>query len=316
MPPRSAGVFCYGERDSGLGPSRDRKRFIPMSKRYTRIIIQGSVLTASTKKLETPGATAKRREARKKKRAAGGKAKMPPAGGAYADRNKGTISRAVRRSKVNFAQLLGTIKNKPAYHISLVLPTQVPDWEYVVLEHCLRRFSKRLNKLYPNNYQVRIFGWSEEAGLHAHVLVRFGTKSSMAEKERHVREAWETIVNSNASNIVKMTKFKEGATIGYLTSQDKDDELRVTMQRAGGGRIWSVINRKNIRWYKKFKLLVNEAEHDEFKRILRLLIADAGLPQSNRDQLEKADYCLNYLMPSLLRKARKLFLKWGKRHGA
>lgn len=287
-----------------------------MSKFYTRITIQGGVLTGSTKKIETPGATAKRREARKKKRDASGKAKTTPTGGAYADRNKGTISRAVRRSKVNFAQLLGTIKNKPTYHISLVLPQRLSDYEYVVLEDCLRKFCKRLTKLYPGNYQVRILGWSEEAGLHAHVLVRFGFKSPVAEKERHVREAWEAIVKSDKPDLVKMTKFEEGATVGYLTSQTKDDELRVAMQRAGGGRIWSVINRKNIRWYKKFELLLDEAEHAEFKRILRLLIADAGLPQSNRDQLEKADYCLNYLMPSLLRKARKRFLKWRKRHGS
>ncbi|MDL2216276.1 hypothetical protein LJB81_00915 [Desulfovibrio sp. OttesenSCG-928-M14] len=287
-----------------------------MSKFYTRIIIQGSVLKASTQKAETSDAAAKRRQTREKKRSTDGKAAMPTTGSVYADRNKGSISRAVRRSKVNFAQLVGVIKNKPTYHIAFVLPRRLYDYEYMVLENCLRRFFKRLTKLYPGSYFIRIFGWSEEAGLHAHVLVRFGVKSSRAEKEHHVREVWKTIVKSNESKIVKMTKFKEGATIGYLTSQDKDGELRVAMQRTQGGRIWTVINRKNIDRYKKFKLLLDEAEHVKFKHFLRLLIADAGLPQSNRDQLEKSDYCLNYLMPSLLHTARKQFLKWRKRHGA
>jgi hypothetical protein len=279
-----------------------------MRKALITVTSQGNILTATEK---TPRAQrgARKQAAKRKPRPRG---KAP-----YGERHTGDLARAVRRSKVALAQTVGAIRNRPSSHISVILPKRVEvDFELAVLNDCLKKFFNQITRLHPGCYFVRFYGWTPEAGLHAHILMRFGDKSPRHLKEREVRNAWSGIVGSYAPKLVEMTKFREGGSIGYLTAPKVDKELRVVIQRLNGGRVWSVINRKNIRWHEKFVLRLTPAEHEAFKSILRELFKKYALEESNSAQVRKSSYCLNYLPPALLKEAIKKFRKGRERHGA
>ncbi|SBV99820.1 hypothetical protein KL86DPRO_11673 [uncultured delta proteobacterium] len=270
------------------------------------ISCQGSVLTGTNKTPKEQKAAQKKATKRKPK---------PHAKASYQERCTGTLSRSVQRSKVGLAQKAGAIANEPTYHVAVVLPKGVDaDFELPVLKDYLKKFFKQITRLYPDCYFVRFYGWTATAGLHAHILMRFGGNFPRCLKEHDVREAWGDIVGSYAPHLVEMTKFCKGGSIGYLTTPKVDEELRVVVQRLNGGRIWSIINSKNIRWHEKVVLKLSPAEHRVFKRILRKLFKKYGLHKSNSQQLKKNSYCLNYLTPALLRKAVKKFLKLRSRH--
>ena len=270
------------------------------------ITMQGSTLVGTSKVTGVKKTGSKVRVKRKRKT----QGREP-----YAECCQGLISRGVRRSKNHFAHTLGSIKNRPTYHISLNMPCRVdPDMEYAVLNSCLDDFFKRMVRLYPQAYFIRIYGWSPKAGLHAHVLARFGIKSSKQQKTRDVKKAWHKSVGSNLGHLVHMSKCSDGGTVGYLTSPKKDSEYRIAFQRAKGRRVWSIIGRKNIRSHKETVLVLTLAEHEVFKKILLKLLCKHGLVESNARQLEKEDYCLNYLTSELLKEAFKKFNKWRARH--
>lgn len=277
-----------------------------MKKLFFTITCQGGTLTGTNK-------TAKEQKTAQKKAAK--RKPKPQRKASYAERCTGTLSRAVRRSKVGLAKKVGIIKNEPTYHASLILPKDVDaDSELPVLKDCLKKFYKQIAGLYPDCYFVRVYGWTPEAGLHAHVLMRFGGKFPQYLKEHDVREAWGDIVGSYSPHLVELTKFCKGGSIGYLTSPKKDAELRVVIQRLNGGRLWSIVNSKNIRWHEKIVLKFTPTGNEVFKRILRKLFKEYGLAKSNSQQLKKSNYCLTSLTPVLLRKAIKRFLKWRQRN--
>lgn len=270
------------------------------------VTLQGSTLVGTSKVTGIKKTALKARAKRKRK---------TQDRESYAKRCQGLLSRAVRRSKNRFAHTLSSIKNRPTYHISLNLPCRVdPDMEYAVLSSCLGDFFKRMVRLYPQAYFIRIYGWSSKAGLHAHVLARFGKKSSKQQKTGDVTRIWAKCVGSSRKNLAHVSKYSAGGTVGYLTSPKKDDEFRIVFQRAEGRHVWSIIGRKNIRFHKKKVLTLTPVEHEAFKQILLILLRKHGLVESNARQIEKEDYCLNYLTPELLKEAYKKLNKWRVRH--
>lgn len=275
---------------------------------FVTVTIQGGVLKGTNKTSKQQKAAQKKAAKRKPK---------PHAKASYEERCMGALSRSVQRSKVGLAQAVGTIKNRPTYHVSIVLPERIDaDFEHSVLKDCLDKLFKKVTRLYPGCYFVRFYGWTQDAGLHAHILMRFGKKNSRQRKERELRAIWADIVGSHDPELLKLTKFREEATIGYLTSPDVDEELFVVINRIHGGRVWSVINKRNIIWHEPIVLEFTAAEHKVFKRILRKLFLKYGLLPSNSEQLKKNSYCLNYLSPRLLRLAVRKFLTWRRRHDA
>jgi hypothetical protein len=275
---------------------------------FVTVTIRGGVLKATNKTSEEQKAAQKKASKRRPK---------PHVNASYKERCTGTLSRGVQRCKVGLAQAVGIIENRPTCHVSVVLPKRVDaNFEHSVLKDCLQKFFKRVTRIYPRCYFVRFYGWTPDAGLHAHILIRFGKKNPRQQKERELQEIWSDIVESYDSGLLKLTKFQEDGTISYITSLDVDKELRVVINRIHGGRVWSVINKRNIRQYKKVILELTAAEDEVFKNILRELFEKYGLVKSNSEQLKKNSYCLNYLTPRLLRLAVKKFLNWRKRHGA
>jgi hypothetical protein len=125
---------------------------------------------------------------------------------------------------------------------------------------------------------------AQAIGSLSNMLMRFGKKSSRQRKERELRAIWGGIVGSHAPELLKLTRFCEKATIGYLTSPEVDKELRVVVNRIHGGRVWSVAHRRNIRQYDPVVLKLTTAEHSAFKNILRKLFLEYGLAASNDKQ--------------------------------
>lgn len=224
---------------------------------------------------------------------------------------KGTLSRSILRSKNAFTQKLQTAKKRPQCMLSLIVDYPIPPEAQGPFFHwATGEFIKRISRLYPHGYMARIYGWSEEAGVHAHIPIRFGVKVKKTMVELQLREIWGDILGSDDERILKLTKPGSEALISYLTSDKKNAELRVLAHRLRGRRLWSIHNGKSIVACDKETLNLTMKEWRVFERILIDLAQKAGLEESTIAQIKKVNTCANYIPAKILKKAFKKFKVW------
>lgn len=222
-------------------------------------------------------------------------------------------SRAISRSVNEFCQRVRATRNGPKYHISVNIPRVHTKFGLLALEYSLGEFFKEVQRRYPKMYFYRLYDFSIEAGLHAHLIGRFHAGKKLRELEPELRAIWLDTVGVDKPSLLKVERYTE-ATLGYLTSPDKYNDRLITRNILGGKRLWAVFNRKYAKKQKEQKFSFTAEEYSMFRMILVELIRDAELPKSNIQQLEKANTCLNYLPAELLDRAFQEFSEWRTRN--
>lgn len=235
--------------------------------------------------------------------------------GAKGSGRKGTLARSYLRTKTALAQEFQTMKNQASCMISLLGPEGIPPkFEIACMQWALAKFIPRVLRLFPNGHLIRVYGWAPGTGVHAHLAIRFGAgaQGKFKKTEHKLRDMWGEIIGSTDEAILKLTKPGKEALIGYLTSSEKNGEMRVLLHRLDGQRIWGVHGKKNIVRYAEEALFLTPDEWEKFKKILILLAEKAGLPESTIRQIHKINSCACFIPPKLLKKAFKKFRAWRK----
>ncbi len=235
-------------------------------------------------------------------------------GGARGEQSSESRAKSLRRSVNAFAKHYATIRNRPTALLSLIAPRDVRKrYEARLMDSFFYEFCEQVKKKYPGCYIIKFYDWSLKGGLHLHCPMRFGVNGSLREKEAVLREIWLDIIEEENPKFLKLTKAREGESVGYLTKPAKKSDLYTALEILKGKRLWGVINKNNISYYQSKKLvLATEEEIQVYREILVELSREYSLPESTYHQLNKDNFALNYLPRDLVKKSYEWMNDWRK----
>jgi len=125
----------------------------------------------------------------------------------------------VLRSLNSLAQKLQRIKDEPHYFMSLIIdaPDIPEEMEAEVVKAAVYKFLRRVDYRYPSAYYVVIMGWSESAGIHAHIVTDLGQhkRRKFLSIGQELRKLWMEVIGSTNPRTFKLSDYDRERHVSY-----------------------------------------------------------------------------------------------------